>query len=106
MRSFTVTNRVLGTHLHTLHFVFTFSLFLSLLIELGIWVAFENLTLAHLPIFMAEQEVAVSLGQSRAATEGDLRGFRMEEGLAQRKVSARREDIERRMYEGLAAAGG
>ncbi|MGH8587928.1 MAG: hypothetical protein ACREXX_00905 [Gammaproteobacteria bacterium] len=100
----TVTNRVLGTGLHTLHFVFTFSLFLSLLIELGIWVAFENLTLAHLPIFMAEQEVAVSLGQKRAATEGDLRGFRMDEALVQGKVSARREDIERRIYEGLATA--
>ncbi len=102
----TVTNRVLGTGLHTLHFVFGFSLFLSLLIELGIWVAFENLTLAHLPIFMVEQEVAVSLGQKRAATEGDLRGFRMEEELMRDKVSARREDIERRMVEGLAAAQG
>lgn len=101
----TVTNRVLGTGLHTLHFVFTFSLFLSVLIELGIWVAFENLTLAHLPIFMAEQEVAVGLGQKRAATEGDLRGFQMDEALVQGKVSARREDIERRMYEGLAATG-
>jgi hypothetical protein len=100
----TVTNRVLGTGLHTLHFVFTFSLFLSLLIEIGIWVAFENLTLAHLPIFVAEQEVAIGLGQKRAATEGDLRGFQMEEALMQGKVSARREDIERRMYEGLTAA--
>jgi hypothetical protein len=83
----TVTNQVLGTGLHTLHFVFTFSLFLSLLIELGIWVAFENLTLAHLPIFMAEQEIAVSLGQKRAATEGDLRTFQMDEALMQGKIS-------------------
>lgn len=99
-----VVDAVLGLRLETLTFVFFFSLFMSLVIELGIMVAFENLTLARLPVFTAEHEVALSLGQKRIATTGELQGFELDELLNRGKVRQRREGAERRMDEALAEA--
>jgi hypothetical protein len=99
-----VLDAVLGLRLETLKFVFFFSLFLSVVIELGIVVAFENLTLARLPIFTIEHEVALNLGQKRITTEGKLQGFELDELLNRGKVRQRRENVERRMGEALTEA--
>lgn len=99
-----VVHTVLGVRLEPLELVFFFSLFISLIIELGILVAFENLTLAQLPVFTAEHQVAVHLGQKRVATAGELRGFEIDEALKRGKVSKRRGDAEQRMDEALADA--
>lgn len=99
-----VLHAVLGLRVESLAFVFFFSLFLSVIVELGIMVSFENLTLAQLPIFAAQHQVALTLGQKRASTEGELRGFEMEEALGRGKVSRRREGMERRMDQAVAEA--
>lgn len=99
-----VVAAVLGWHLEALQFVFFFSLFLSVVIELGIVVAFENLTLAQLPIFATEHEVALNIGQKRANTEGELEGFAIDDALERGKVRKQREGMERRMENSLAEA--
>jgi hypothetical protein len=78
----------------TLQFVFYFSLYLSLTLELGIVVAFEHLTLARLPVFMAERRAELSQDAARIAARAELAGFVVQEAVKSEKVRRRRERIE------------
>lgn len=68
---------VLGDRFTPVQFVFVFSLFLSVILELGIWVSFENLTGARLPVLAAEHKVSLRREQFRVETDGEL----AEEGI-------------------------
>lgn len=96
---------VLGAVFHrqpsTLQFVLVFSLFLSVTMELGIWVAFEHLTLARLPVFAAEHRAELYVGSKAAETDSELRGFALEEALAQEKVRRKRRSIQEVLREHL-----
>jgi hypothetical protein len=63
---------VLGDRFTSVQFVFVFSLFLSVILELGIWVSFENLTGARLPVLAAEHKVSLRREQFRVETDGEL----------------------------------
>ncbi len=78
----------------TLQFVFFFSLFLSLTMELGIIVAFEHITLARLPVFTAEHRLGVSLREQEVRTDAELRSFEMDDELSRAKLKRKRESIE------------
>jgi hypothetical protein len=78
----------------TLQFVFYFALFLSLTMELGIWVAFEHLTLARLPVFTAGYRADLAVAGKAVETDSELRGFELEDELARAKVQRKRRSIE------------
>jgi len=78
----------------TLQFVFYFSLFLSLTMELGIMVAFEHITLARLPLFAAEHQLGVDLRRQEARTDAELKRFKLDDELARAKVKRKRASIE------------
>lgn len=76
-----VADRVFNWHTDPLVFVFWFSLFLALLMELGILVAFEILTLSHLPLFQAQHELNLAIQRKRADTRSELAEFDLDEAL-------------------------
>lgn len=78
----------------TLQFVFVFALFLSLVIEFGIWVSFEHLTLARFPVFEAHQRAALYADGKAVETDAQLRGFRQERACAEEKARQARSGIE------------
>lgn len=84
----------------TLQFVFYFALFLSLTMELGIWVAFEHITLARLPVFAAGYRAELAVEGAAVQTDSELRRFEMEDELARAKVRRKRESIEARLHDG------
>jgi len=78
----------------TLQFVFFFALFLSVTMELGIWVAFEHLTLARLPVFKAGYRAALAVAGKAVETDSELRGFELDDELARAKARRKRQSIE------------
>lgn len=78
----------------TPQFVFFFSLFLSLTMELGIVVAFEHITLARLPVFMAEHRSDLHRRRKQVEVDSELRSFEMDDELTRVKVRRKRESIE------------
>ncbi len=78
----------------TLQFVFVFALFISLLIELGIWVTFEHLTLARLPVFEAHHRAELFADGKAVETDAALRGFKQDRAFAEAKARRARRDIE------------
>lgn len=99
-----VTNEVMHTDLGALHFVFFFSLFLSVLIELGIVVAFENLTLAQLPIFALEEVTSRKLKEQLIQTQEALRGLDIDDDFLREKLKRKRQHIEEALDEAVDAA--
>lgn len=77
----------------TLQFVFFFALFLSITLELGIWVSFEHIALARLPVFTAGYQAELYVAGKTAQTEGELRGFEIEDELARAKVRRKQRGI-------------
>lgn len=77
----------------TLQFVFFFALFLSVTMELGIWVAFEHITLARLPVFTADYRAELYVAGKAAETDRELRGFELEDELARAKVRRKQRGI-------------
>lgn len=78
----------------TLQFVFVFALFISLLIELGIWVSFEHLTLARLPVFEAHHRAELFADGKAVETDSALRGFEQERAFAEEKARRARRGIQ------------
>lgn len=85
----------------TLQFVFVFLLFLSATMVLGISVTFQHLTLARLPVFDAEHRAELCVGSKAAETDSELRGFAVEEALAQEKERRKRRSIQEVLREHL-----
>jgi hypothetical protein len=77
-----------------LQFVFVFSLLLSLAVELGIWVSFEQVTLARLPVFEARHRAELFAASKAVETESALRGFEFDTELAKAKAKQRRSAID------------
>jgi hypothetical protein len=77
----------------TLQFAFWFALFLSLTMELGIWVAFEHLTLARLPVFTAGHRAELFVAGKEVETDSALRGFAIEDELIRAKVRHKQRGI-------------
>lgn len=77
----------------TLQFVFFFALFLSVTLELGIWVSFEHITLARLPVFAAGYRAGHYVAGKVVETEGELRGFEIEDELARAKIRRKQRGI-------------
>lgn len=77
----------------TLQFAFYFALFLSLTMELGIWVAFEHLTLARLPVFTAGHRAELFVAGKEVETDSALRGFAIEDELIRAKVRHKQHGI-------------
>lgn len=92
-----VNNAVFGIDISTLQFVFFFSIFLSLIMELGIVVIFEHISLSYMPLFQAEHDRRLSLNKKRIQAEGELQGVGIEDGLLREQVDKERGRIERRM---------
>jgi len=78
----------------TLQFVFFFALFLSLTMELGIWVAFEHVTLARLPVFAAGYRAELAVAGKQVATDSELREFELDETVRSEKARRKRRSIE------------
>jgi hypothetical protein len=78
----------------TLQFVFFFALFLSLTMELGIWVAFEHITLARLPVFAAAYRAELAVAGKEVETDSELREFELEEAVGNEKARRKRRSIE------------
>jgi len=78
----------------TLQFVFYFALFLSLTMELGIWIAFEHLTLASLPITAAAYSERLHSQRRAMETDSELHDLRMDDELLRAKVRRKRQSIE------------
>jgi hypothetical protein len=77
----------------TLQFVFFFALFLALTMELGIWVAFEHLTLARLPVFTAGYRAELEVAGKAVEADTELRGFEVADELARAKVRRKQRGI-------------
>jgi hypothetical protein len=84
----------------TLEFVFYFALFLSLTVEFGIWITFEHVTLARLPVFEAGFSAELYTASKAVETESELRGFEMDNELTKAKVRSRRRTIDEALSEG------
>lgn len=84
-----VADRVIGWHSDPLVFVFWFSLFLAVLIELGILVAFEILTLSHLPLFQAQHRLNLAVQRKRTDTNAELAEFDLDENLQRKRTKSR-----------------
>jgi len=78
----------------TLQFVFFFALFLSLTMELGIWVAFEHIALARLPVFAAGYRAELAAAGREVETDSELRAFERDEAVHKAKVQRKRRSIE------------
>lgn len=78
----------------TLQFVFYFALFLSLTMELGIWVAFEHITLARLPVFAAGYRAELAVAGKEVETDSELREFELDEAVRSEKARRKRRSIE------------
>jgi hypothetical protein len=78
----------------TLQFVFFFALFLSLTMELGIWVAFEHITLARLPVFAAVYRAELAVAGKEVETDSELREFELDEAVRTEKARRKRRSIE------------
>jgi hypothetical protein len=88
-----VLGAVLQRQPTTLQFVFYFALFLSLTMELGIWVAFEHLTLARLPVFAAGYRAELYVAGKEVETDSELRGFALDDELQRAKVRRKQRGI-------------
>lgn len=77
-----------------LAFVFYFALLLSLVVELGIWVSFEQVTLAHLPVFEARHRADIFAASKALEAASELHGFAMDTELAKAKARDRRRAID------------
>jgi len=79
------------------HLALGFALFLSLIMELGILVGFEHVTLTHMPVFAAEAKAATHLGRKRVETGAELESQILDDDLIRHKTRARRKTAQRRM---------
>ncbi len=94
-----VHNTVFGTAVDPLQFVFFFSIFLSVVIELGIVVIFEHITLSYSPLFQAEHMASLEVNERRIHAESNLRGAKLDDEAIRSQVDAHREHLERRLRE-------
>jgi hypothetical protein len=83
-----------------LAFVFYFALLLSLAVELGIWVSFEHVTLAQLPVFEARHRADIFAASKAVEIESELRGFAMDTEVAKARARDRRRAIDDLLREG------
>lgn len=84
--------------------VFVFALLLALLMELGIYVAFDTLALAWAPVFQAAHRADVAVEKQRIEIEQALRSEGVEDGYWRRRTRARRERAENRARDAADAA--
>lgn len=96
-----VYNGVFNTQLSSLQFVFFFSVFLSLVIEIGIIVIFEHITLSYMPLFQAEHRRSLGLHQKRIEAEGKLQEAGVDDTVIRERIDKDRQRIEQRMREAV-----
>jgi hypothetical protein len=77
-----------------LQFTFFLALFLSVTMELGIWVSFELLTTSRLPVLEAWHRAALVADSKAAETASALHGFALDGELVKARVRRKREAIE------------
>jgi hypothetical protein len=77
-----------------LQFTFVLALFLSVTVELGIWVSFELLTTSRLPVLEAWHRAALVADSKAAETASALHGFALDGELVKARVRRQREAIE------------
>jgi hypothetical protein len=90
-----VVHRVSGFDLDPLLFIFLFSVFISLIVELGIVASFETLTSSHLPILSAAHRVKLHVTKHQIESEGDLRAARIDDAAQRKRTAAWVRDIAR-----------
>ncbi len=98
-----VVHRVTGLDLDPLLFIFLFSVFISLLMELGIVASFETLTSSHLPILSAAHRMKLQVTKHRIESEGDLQTARIDDAAQRQRTAGWVRDIARSV--GFGAGG-
>ncbi len=83
-----------------LQFTFFLALFLSVTVELGIWVSFELLTTSRLPVLEAWHRAALAIDSKAAETASALQGFALDGELVKARVRRQRESIEAGLSDG------
>ncbi len=89
-----------------MQFVFVFSLFLSVILELGILVSFENVTGARLPVLAAEHKVSLHVKRRRIETDGELEEERIHDKARRARTQAWVDDAVDDLGAGRASRGG
>lgn len=84
--------------------VFVFSVGLALLMELGIYVAFDTLALAWAPLFQAAHRADLAVETQRIEAERALRSEDVEDGYVRRRTTAKRRHAEARAEAAASAA--
>lgn len=74
--------------------VFAFSLMLALMMELGIYVAFDTLALAWAPVFQAAHRADVAVETQRIEAEQALRTEGVDDGYLRRRTARQRQRAE------------